>query len=140
MTSVLLADDHQSVRSELHNLLDKQSGVNVAAEAKDGRQAVQLTQELKPDVVIMDLSMPNLNGIAATREIISTVPNVKVIVLSAYSYKRFVEEALKAGASGYVLKERSYEELADAIKAAVGDRTYLSPSIAPMIARNFVNR
>ena len=140
MTSVLLVDDHQSVLNELHNLLDKQPDVNVAAEAKDGRQAVRLTRKLKPDVVIMDISMPNLNGIAATREIIDTVPNVKVIVLSAYSYKRFVEEALNAGASGYVLKERSYEELADAIKAAVTDRTYLSPSIAPTVAQNYVNR
>ena len=129
-TRVILADDHKIIREGLRALLEKKSGIKVIAEAKDGRTTVKLARELRPDVVIIDITMPDLNGIAATRQIVAELPEVKVVALSMHSEKKFVTEMLSAGASGYLLKDSAFEELGKALRTVMDDRTYLSPQIA----------
>src|SRR5438876_12127716 len=133
-TRVLLADDHEMVRAGLRALLQSQPNVEVIAEAENGRTAVRLASELMPDVVIMDINMPDLNGIGATRQIRAGGAGPKVIGLSGHSDRRFTREMLKAGASAYVLKESAFSELANALASVVADKVYLSPSItAPLV-------
>ena len=134
---ILLADDHKIVRDGLRALLEKQSGMEVIAEAEDGRTTVQMVQELLTDVVIMDIAMPDMNGIEATRQITTIAPNVKVVALSMHSDKRFVVEMLEAGAAGYMLKDCAFEELANAIRSVAANRTYLSPKIADIIIKDY---
>src|SRR5689334_20134276 len=109
--TILLADDHKIMRDGLRILLEKQADMNVVAEAEDGVSAVLLTSKLSPDVVIMDIAMPGMNGIEATRRIIEKTPAVKVIALSMHSDKRYTAEMLRAGACGYVQKNCAYTEL-----------------------------
>jgi len=135
---VLLADDHKIVRNGLRTLLESQPDLEVIAEAEDGRTTIQLATKLQPHIVIMDIAMPGLNGIEATREIIGSLPKVKVIALSMHSEKRFVGEMLKAGACGYLLKDCAFEELITAIRAVYHNRTYLSPMIGDLIVNHFV--
>lgn len=130
---ILLADDHEIVREGIRSLLEKQPDMEVVAEAEDGPTAVQLARQLLPDVVIMDITMAGLNGIVAARQIMAQAPDVKVIALSVHSDKRFVMEMLKAGASGYLLKDCAFEELARAINAVVAGHTYLSPEITSLV-------
>src|SRR5690242_2117785 len=111
---IILADDHKIVRDGLRSLIAKQDDMEVVAEAKDGRTAVQLTVQLSPHVVLMDIAMPGLNGIEATRQIIAAVPQCKMIALSMHADKRYITEMLKAGASGYLLKDSAFEEVAGA--------------------------
>jgi len=134
---ILLADDHKIVRDGLRALIEKQSGMEVIAEAGDGRSTVQMVQELLPNLVIMDIAMPDMNGIEATRQITATAPNIKIVALSMHSDKRFVAEMLKAGASGYLLKDCAFEELDNAIRAVIANRTYLSPKIADIIIKDY---
>jgi two-component system response regulator NreC len=134
---ILLADDHKIVRDGLRALLKNQSGMEVIAEAGDGRSTVQMVQELLPNVVIMDIAMPDMNGIEATRQITATAPNVKIVALSMHSDKRFVAEMLKAGASGYLLKDCAFEELDNAIRAVIANRIYLSPKLADIIIKDY---
>ena len=135
---IILADDHKIVRDGLRSLLEKHSGMEVIAEAADGRNALKLVRELKPDVIVMDITMPDLNGIEATRQITSGYPDVKVIALSVHSDKRFVLGMLQAGATGYLLKDCAFEELADAIRAVVETHTYLSPEISDIVIKDYV--
>jgi len=135
---VILADDHQIVREGLSALLQKCPDVEVVGEAKDGRCAVEMVRQLLPDVVVMDISMPDMNGIEATYQISREIPNTKVLALSMHSDRRFVEEILKAGASGYLLKDCAREELVHGIRAVVRNRIYLPPAIADTITRNYV--
>ncbi len=114
---VLLADDHQIVRQGLRALLAAQPDVQVVAEAGDGREAVQLAEEHRPDVAVLDLSMPLLNGLEATRQIQSRVPEVAVVILSMHPDEEYVRQALQAGALGYVLKQSADSELKMAIRA-----------------------
>jgi DNA-binding NarL/FixJ family response regulator len=137
---VLLADDHRIVREGLKSLLAAQPDMQVVAEASDGRQAVQMAREMTPDVVVMDVAMPQLNGIEATRQIAADEPGMKVVALSMHSDRRFVSEALKAGASGYVLKDGAFDELVSAIRAVVSDRVYLSPRVAGVVVEDYVRR
>jgi len=106
---VIIADDHKIVRNGLRSLIEKELDIEVVAEADNGRNAVRFVLELAPDVVIMDIAMPDLNGIEATRQIIAALTVTKVIALSMHADKRYVMEMLKAGASGYVLKDNAYE-------------------------------
>jgi two-component system, NarL family, response regulator NreC len=135
---ILIADDHRLVREGLSALIAKQPGLEVVAEAEDGRTAVSLATKLKPDIVVMDISMPELNGIEATRRIIADVPGVKVIALSMYSDRKFVIEILGAGASGYILKDCAFTELRLAIKTVLQNQTYLSPQIADLIVDSYI--
>ena len=113
---VLIADDHKIVRDGLRILIDKQKDMEVIGEAQNGRDAVKFTKKLRPDVVIMDVSMPDMNGIEATRQITTENRRVKIIALSMHSDRRFVTGMLEAGASGYLLKDCAFGELANAIR------------------------
>lgn len=135
---VLLADDHKIVRDGLRTLLEKHPEIKVVAEAEDGRSAVQLAKKLLPQIVIIDIAMPDLNGIEATRQIIDDHPDVKVIALSMHSDRRFVSEMLNAGAQAYLLKDCAFEELVTAIRTVVSNKIYLSPGIAGIVIENFV--
>src|SRR5438046_2148299 len=137
---ILLADDHQIVREGLRKLLEVEPDLMVVAEAADGRSAVALTREHKPDIVVMDVSMPHLNGIDATRQI-SAVPNhPKVIALSMHCDRRFMSEMLQAGATGYLPKDSAAEELIQAVRAAVAGKVYLSPEIADVMVDDYLRR
>ncbi len=137
---IILADDHRIMREGLRALLEQQSGMEIIAEADDGRTTVDLAHELKPDVVVIDISMPDLNGIDATRQIISAVPHIKVIALSMHSDRKFVREMLSAGASGYLLKDSAFEELGTALAAVLNNQTYLSPKIADTVVRDYLGK
>ena len=134
---IVVIDDHQLIREGLKSLLETQ-GFQVVGEAEDGRNAVKLAKKLDPDAVIIDISMPGLNGIEATRQIHQEAPRVKVIVLSMRSDRRAVLAAFAAGASGYLLKEAAFEEMVVAIKVALKGQTYLSPAIAHVVVRNSI--
>lgn len=138
--SVLIVDDHQMVREGLRALLDLESGLVVVGEASDGRSAIQRTQELSPDIVVMDVGLPDMNGIEATRQITETLPGVKVVALSAYSDRRYVLNMLKAGASGYVLKDSASEELRRAVQAVARGNEYLSPEITGVVLDGCLRR
>jgi two-component system response regulator NreC len=135
---ILLADDHRIVRQGLRILLEAEPDMEVIGEADNGRKVLKLAQELIPDVIIMDLSMPELNGIEATRQILSGAPEVKVVALSMHSDSLFVLNMIKAGASGYLLKDCALEELVKAIRTVVSHKTYLSPGISDIVIRDFV--
>ena len=137
---ILLVDDHTIVRQGLRSLLEKQPDMEVVGEAEDGRVAFNLVRELVPDIVIMDITMPNLNGVDATHEIVSELPKVKVIALSIHSHKRFVADMLKAGASGYILKECLFDEFVQAIRTVAGGEIYLSPRITGVVVEDYVER
>ncbi|HUU09807.1 MAG TPA: response regulator transcription factor [Phycisphaerae bacterium] len=135
---ILLVDDHQIIREGLRSLIEKERGMKVVGEAANGREAVRLARELAPDVVVMDVSMPDLNGIEATRQIASRVPAARVVALSMHSDRRFVAEMLRAGALGYLLKESAFDELARAVRAVAAGGTYLSPAVAGDVVEGFV--
>jgi len=135
---ILIADDHKIFRDGLRALIEKQLGMELIGEVENGRKAIQLVQELLIDIIVMDIAMPDLNGIEATRQILAKAPSIKVIALSMHSDKRFVVEMLRAGASGYLLKDCAFEELAHAIRAVRANRTYLSPKIADMMIKDCV--
>ena len=137
---ILLADDHKIVRDGLRALIEKQQDMEVVAEAADGRTAVHLAKELSPDVAIMDISMPDLNGIEAARQILSESPRVRIITLSMHSDSRFVKEVFKVGASGYLLKECAFEELANAIHTVAADQIYLSPRITHVVLNDYLSK
>ena len=136
---IVLADDHQIVRHGLRSLLAAEPDMKVVAEADNGRDVLRKVQDSDPDVVIMDISMPGLNGIEATRQIMAECPGVRVIALSMHSDSLFVLNMLKAGASGYLLKDCALEELVKAIRCVVGQKTYLSPGISDVVIKDFVS-
>lgn len=130
---VILADDHRIVREGLRGLLQKLPDMEVIAEAEDGRNTVKLVQEMSPDVVVMDVTMPDMNGIEATRQIVGASPAVKVIALSMHADRRFVTGMLNAGARGYLLKDCALEEMAQAIRRVVAGHSYLSSTIVDVV-------
>lgn len=136
----MVVDDHKIVSEAISFLLKKEFGMEVVGEAEDGRTAIQLAQELRPDVIIMDIGMPNLNGIEATRQIIREMPETRVIALSAHADRRSVYEMLKAGASGYVPKHSTFQELISAIQNVVADRTYLGSQVSGMVVEGCIHR
>lgn len=137
---VVLADDHGIIRQGVRLLLEQEPDIEVVGEAEDGRKALALVQELLADIVIMDITMPNLNGIDATRKIVSQFPKVKVIALSIHSGRHFVADMLKAGASGYLLKECLADELLRAIRTVANGGIYLSPGAAGAVVDDYVKR
>jgi DNA-binding NarL/FixJ family response regulator len=137
---IILAEDHRITREGLVNLLQERPDMEVVGEAENGREAVRLARELSPDLVIMDVTMPDLNGIDATRIITSGSNNTKVIALSMYSDKQFVQGMIQAGASGYLLKDCAFEELVAAIQAVMQGDTYLSPGIAGIVVQDYLTK
>lgn len=138
-TRILLADDHRIIREGLRALLQKQSDMEVVEEVQDGVSAVRISENLHPDIVIMDIGMPGLNGIEATRQIVTRVNGVKVIGLSMHSDKRFVVEMLKAGASGYLLKDCAFEELISAIRTISTGHIYLSQRVTGVVVDEYLH-
>lgn len=133
MIRLLIADDHAIIREGLRALLSEEADVVVVAEAEDGRSAVRLTHEHHPDVVVMDVEMPHLNGIEATRQLLAEVPDTRVVALSMYSTPRLVMEMFRAGAAGYLLKDCVFEELVRAIREVACGRRYVSSAIAGVV-------
>jgi len=140
MTTILLADDHRVVREGLRTLLAQEPDLSVVGEAADGREVLELARTLRPNVVIMDIGMPELNGIEATRMLLAECPGTRVVALSMYADRRFVTQILRAGALGYVLKEAAFEELARAIRTVAGGKPYLSPAVAGFVVEEFVQQ
>jgi len=136
---IILADDHKIIREGLHALLEKNQGMEVVAEAQDGLTTVRLAKKLLPDIVIMDIGMPDMNGINATRQIISETKDIRVIALSMHSDRRFVLQMLKAGASGYLLKDSAFEELELAIMTVMSGQPYLSPKITDVVIKEYIH-
>lgn len=135
---ILIAEDHAIVREDLRSLIEKQPDMKIVCEAEDGRTAVERARELLPDVVIMDITMPNLNGIEATRQIINEFPQIKVIALSIHSNRRLVADMLRAGATGFILKECLIDDLVQAIHAVAAGESYLSSRITGVVVEDYV--
>ncbi len=135
---IVIADDHRIVREGLRGLLEAQPDMAVVAEAGDGRSALRLVLEHSPSVVVMDVSMPDLNGIEATRQIVGRVPGVRVLALSMHCDGRFVAGMLGAGAAGYLPKDCATEELVAAIRTVVANQIYLSPAMAQIVVKDYV--
>jgi two-component system, NarL family, response regulator NreC len=136
---ILLADDHRIMREGLRSLIEKHSQFEIVGETEDGRTTVKLARELAPDIIIMDIGMPDLNGIEATRRIKTILPGTRVIALSMYYDKRFVSEILGAGASGYLRKDCALDELVTAIKAVARNERYLSPLVGGSGGKKYLN-
>ena len=134
---ILIADDHGVLAEGLKHLIEAQPDMQVVGTAGDGREAVRLAREAQPDVVLMDLSMPELNGADATRAILEREPRCRVIVLSMYAEREYVRRALKAGACGYVVKRSAAKEVVDAIRAVYAGQRYLSPRVADVVIDDY---
>ncbi|NIS69191.1 MAG: response regulator [Proteobacteria bacterium] len=137
--TVFLADDHTIVRQGLAKLLEGEPNLRVVGEAENGRETVGKVEKLRPDIVLMDVAMPILNGIEATRQIKKVSPKTKVIILSMHSHDRYISELFSLGASGYLLKDSTGLDIIKAIEAAVKGDTYLSPSISRRVIADYVS-
>jgi DNA-binding NarL/FixJ family response regulator len=136
----VLAEDHVIVRAGIRALLDASDEVQVVGETSNGREAVELCRSLQPDAVLMDVAMPELNGIDATRQIAATFPSVHVIMLSMHGEQQYLHESLRAGARGYVPKGAAFTELLAAIRDVMGGRRYISPSLTDSVIEDYVRR
>lgn len=140
MIRIVLADDHAVMRGGLRLLLEQQKDFHVLAEASDGREAVALAEALKPDVVVMDITMPNLNGIEAARQIVAKQPHIAVVVLSMHSDEGYVLRALKAGARGYLLKESAEADLLLAVRSVSDGKAFFSPSVSRLLVEDYIRQ
>jgi len=136
---ILLVDDHAIVRHGLSRSIQQQEDMEVIGQASDGHAAVELARELAPNVIVMDVSMPGLNGIEATRAILHASPGTRVVALSMHSAKRYVREMFRAGASGYLLKDCEFDELVQTIRLIAQGQTYISPSIGRIVVENYLH-
>ncbi|MCD4825896.1 MAG: response regulator transcription factor [Phycisphaerae bacterium] len=140
MTRILVVDDHEIVRKGLCELLDKQPDLQVVGEAENGRAAVQLAGELQPDVIVMDISMPDMNGMAATKQILRDMPNIRILALSMHPGQTTVSGMFQAGASGYLLKTCALEELVNAVRVVAEGKIFISPEIGDVVLQDYIAR
>ncbi len=137
---IIIVDEHKILREGLSTLISKQPNMEIIGEATDGREALEITKKLSPDLILMDVTMPNLNGIEATRKIKSKNPDIEIIALSLHSDRRYVLGMIDAGASGYLLKECAFEELVRAINTVMAKKKYLSPGISDILIEEYVKK
>ena len=137
---IVLADDHTVMRAGIRLVLERQPDLHVVGEASDGREAVNAVERVHPDVVVMDIAMPNLNGIEATRQIIANGAAVSIVVLSMHSDEEYVLRALKAGARGYLLKESAEADLIAAVRAVIGGKSFFSPAVSRLLVEDYVRQ
>lgn len=135
---IVIAEDHTILREGLRSLLSSEPELRVVGEAKDGREAIRRVEQLEPDLILMDLSMPRMNGVEAIREIKNRIPETKVLALTVHKAEEFVLEVLQAGADGYVLKDASSEELVMAIRSVLEGQRYLSPAVSQMVIEGYL--
>jgi two-component system, NarL family, response regulator NreC len=135
---ILLVDDHTILRDGLRSLLEREPGLKVVGEVGDGRAAVEIAEKLIPDIIVMDVAMPLLNGIEATTKIKQSHPHIKIIILSMYDYENYIRQALAAGAAGYILKDACATELIDAIHAVKKGESVLSPAITRLVIEDYL--
>ncbi|MBN2314033.1 MAG: response regulator transcription factor [Sedimentisphaerales bacterium] len=135
---VLIAEDHGVVRQGLRALIEEEQDIEVVGEAEDGLEVMELAEQSLPDVILMDITMPNLNGVEATRFILENHPNIRIIALSVHFDKHFVMEMLRAGASGYVLKSYLFDEVLRALKTVAAGQHYLSPKITEVVLDDYI--
>ncbi len=140
MTTILLADDHHIVRQGLRVLLNAEQDFTIVGEAKNGLEVVNLVQRLKPDVLIMDLMMPGINGLEVTRQVKQRFPGTRIVILSMHANEGYVLEALRSGASAYVLKDSSAADLVHAVRDVTTGRRYLSPLLSERAMEAYVNK
>jgi DNA-binding NarL/FixJ family response regulator len=136
---IVIADDHKLFRMGLRQLIERHQEVEIVGEAATGLEAIALAKEISPDIVLMDISMPELNGIEATNRIHSELPEVRVVIVSMHSDRRYVLEALKAGAKGYLLKDSTPEEVFRALQKVMTNKFYLSPQINEQVIEGYLN-
>ncbi len=139
MTTIVLADDHNIMRQGLRLLLEDKPGLQVVGEAGDGREALRLVESLRPDMLVLDMIMPDMNGVAVTAEVTKRLPNTAVVILSMHKLEGYVRKALQAGARAYVLKDATGDELVHAISEVVAGRRYLSPALSQRAVDFFVD-
>ena len=140
MIRVLLAEDHTIVRKGLRSLLDAEADIQVVGEAENGREAIDKVEQLLPDIVVMDITMPGLNGLEATRQIKKRFPDVQILILTVHTSEEYVLQILRAGASGYLVKQAAPTELISAIQAASRGEAFLSPTISKKVVEDYVQR
>jgi DNA-binding NarL/FixJ family response regulator len=140
MTRILVADDHGIVRKGLRFILERQQDLEVAGEAADGREAVRLARELQPQVIVMDIAMPHLNGIDAATQILRHDPQARIIILSMYADEEFLVRALTAGVKGYLLKDSAEHDLVRAVRAVASGKSFFSPAMAQTLAEDYVRQ
>ncbi len=137
---IFLADDHTVMRGGIRLVLERQPDLHVVGEASDGRETVNAVERLHPDVVVMDIAMPNLNGIEATRQILANGVAVSIVVLSMHADEEYVLRALKAGARGYLLKESAEADLIAAVRAVIGGKSFFSPAVSRLLVEDYVRQ
>ncbi|HET6948445.1 MAG TPA: response regulator transcription factor [bacterium] len=138
--SVLIAEDHAVVREGIRMILDAQADVEVVGEARDGEEAVRLAKQLHPDVVVMDISMPRMNGVEATQEIKRSLPDTQVLILTMHEEESYVFQLLRLGAAGYVLKRAAATDLVEAVRAAARGEAFLYPAVARSVVQDYLDR
>ena len=140
MLRILIADDHEVARRGIRSLLESHPGWDVCAEAKDGRDAVEQATSTKPDLVLLDIGMPNLNGLEAARQILATNPNVAILILTMHDSDNVIREVLRAGARGFLLKSDAGRDLVAAVEALESQKTFFTPRVSQMVLEGFLNR
>jgi DNA-binding NarL/FixJ family response regulator len=140
MLQILIADDHDVARSGIRSLLENHAGWQVCGEAKDGREAVELAASLNPDLILLDIGMPNLNGLEAARQILTTSPGASILILTMHDSDQLVREVLRAGARGFLLKSDAGRDLIAAVEALEQRRTFFTTKVSQMVLSGFLNR